>query len=300
MDESRGAEGKQGLNRLKALNKLNGYLTHLADLTSWFRRLNGLMIFCSFATLLLCGCAGPRPPASARPFVFHEDSFAFSNQLVWRYYTDPATGKTAHMNAETPPTYSRHCFVVVRSARQFFQFARFDPRQPVADEASCRRMVQHVISLDPRRDLSPEKKIVIPGYANLYAFSQAHEALLKDECGGAWQSYFQRGHWRMIFPFTPHHQQRAAEQLLKALKQNVPPLVHVVRFPQLSINHAILLFAAQATEKQIQFSAYDPNNPAAAIQLIFDRARRRFIFPATDYFPGGRVAVYQIYCAWDY
>src|SRR5439155_7163227 len=135
-------------------------------------RLIGLLIFCSLGALFLCGCACPRPPASARPFVFHEDSFAFSNQLVWRYYTDPATGKTAHMNAETPPTYSRHCFVVVRSARQFFQFARFDPRQPVADEASYRRMVQHVISLDPRRDLSPEQKIVIPGYANLYAFSQ--------------------------------------------------------------------------------------------------------------------------------
>src|SRR5438034_8391373 len=89
--------------------------------------------------LLCCGCASPTRWASPRPFVFHQDSFAYTNETVWEYHTDSATGKTTHTRRMPPPSYSRHCFVVSRSARQFFQHARFDARQPVADEKTYRR-----------------------------------------------------------------------------------------------------------------------------------------------------------------
>ena len=51
------------------------------------------------------------------------------------------------------------------------------------------------------------------GVADLRAFSQAHERLLKDECGSTLESYFQRGHWRMIMPFSRRNQQGFADKL---------------------------------------------------------------------------------------
>lgn len=254
-----------------------------------------------FAMLLatLCGCASRQPFVGARPFDFQEDSFAYANDLVWEYHFD-ANGKWVHQRREPQPDYTHHCFVVARSARQFFENARFDATQPVASEAIYRRLIRKVVSVDPSHPLPDSKKIVIPGYANLRDFSAAQEKLLKAECGGAWQSYFQRGHWRMIFPFSRAHQERTAEQLLADLGQNRPPVVHVVRFPQLTINHSVLLFGAKETEKEILFSVYDPNKPDSPKVLTFDRASRTFSFAGNDYWPGGRVDIYEIYRSWDY
>src|SRR6185437_8211993 len=232
-----------------------------------------------------------------RPFNFQTDSFAYSNRLVWEYHYD-AKGKWVHNRREPPADYTRHCFVVARSARQFFENARFDATQTVATEAVYRRLIRRVVSVDPSHPLPESKKIVIPGYANLKEFSTAQEKLLKAECGSWLQSYFQRGHWRMIFPFSRANQEKTAERLLADLKQNRPPVVHLVRFPQLTINHAVLLFDAKETKKEIIFSVYDPNKPEFPKTLHFDRVTRTFMYPANDYWPGGRLNVYEVYRSW--
>jgi hypothetical protein len=256
-------------------------------------------VFLAVSLLALCGCAGRRPFIGERPFDFQKDSFAYPNALVWDYHFD-ANGKWVHQRHEPPPDYTHHCFVVARSARQFFENARFEPALPPASEATYRRLIRRVVSVDPSRPLPDLKKVVIPGYANLRDFSAAQEKLLKAECGGAWQSYFQRGHWRMVFPFSRAHQERTAEQLLADLKENRPPVVHVVRFPQLTINHSVLLFDAKETNTQILFSVYDPNKPDSPKTLTYDRASRTFAFAGNDYWPGGRVDIYEIYRSWDY
>ena len=99
----------------------------------------------------------------------------------------------------------------------------------------------------------------------------------------------------MIWPFSRHDQERMAAELVNDLKQNRPPVVHLVRFPALTINHAVLLFDFSETEKEIRFAAYDPNSPETAATVTYDRARRTFTFPTNFYFPGGRVGVYEIY-----
>lgn len=246
--------------------------------------------------LVLSGCA-TSPPSVARnqrPFNFQKDTFAYANELVWEYRYDER-GKWISRPRRPKPDYTHHCFVVARSARQFFEHARFDPAQPVADAATYRRLVRRVISVSPRRVLPDPQRIVIPGYADLPAFSHAWEGLLKAECGGAWQSYFQRGHWRMIMPLSRHHQEKMALQLANDLKEDRPPVVHLVRFPQLTINHAVVLFDATEDDKKIRFAVYDPNKPEKPSVLTYDRVRRTFDFPANDYFPGGRVDVYEIY-----
>ena len=248
---------------------------------------------------LFCGCAGRREFVGSRGFDFQHDTFAFANDLVWEYHFDDK-GKWVHQRREPEPDYTHHCFVVARSARQFFQHARFDAGQPVADDATYKALIRTVVSIDPGRVLPDDRKIVIPGYADLRSFSLAKEPLLKSECGGAWQSYFQRGHWRMVFPFSRANQLATAERLLSDLRRNEPPVVHVVRFPQLTINHAVLLFDARETEKEIRFATYDPNKPDSPKTLVFDRETRTFNFAGNDYWPGGRVDVYEIYRNWRF
>ncbi|HEY2951939.1 MAG TPA: hypothetical protein VGK40_05110, partial [Verrucomicrobiae bacterium] len=205
---------------------------------------------CLAVGLILCGCANPRAPlfSSERHFTFDQDTFVFANELVWRYDTDPQTGETTHTRRDSTPNYTHRCFVVVRSARQFFQHARFDATLPKTDDATYRRLVRRVVSIGPSREMPANEKVVLPGYANLREFSQAHETLLKAECGGIWRSYLQRGHWRMIFPISRSHQDRMARQLADSLGRNRPPVVHLVRFPSLAIDHAALPFDVKETE----------------------------------------------------
>ena len=222
--------------------------------TNGGRKLGGLvpLIFCTLL-VLLCGCACHQQFVGTHPFDFQTDSFSYANDLVWDYHFD-ANGKWVHQRHEPTPDYTHHCFVVARSARQFFENARFDATKPVATVETYRRLIRHVVSVDPSRPLPESKKIVIPGYANLREFSAGQEQPLKEECGGAWQSYVQRGHWRMVFPFSRTHQDHTAEELVADLKQNRPPVVHVVRFPQLTINHAVLLFDAKRAPTRKSFS----------------------------------------------
>lgn len=252
--------------------------------------------------LVLCGCAcsSSKEASFTRPFIFGEDTFAYRNDLVWVYYRDPVSGEFRHKNREPKPDYTHHCFPVARSARQFFQHARFDPAQPVADEATYRKLIGRVVSTSPRTLLPEGERIIIPGYKNLFAFSRAQERLLKEECGGAWQSYFQRGHWRMIFPFSGRSQVKMVEQLRESIRRNRPPVVHIARFPSLTINHALVLFGESETEGEVEFAVYDPYDPTKPSVLTFKKAERQFYYPANDYFVGGKADVYEIYCSWKY
>jgi hypothetical protein len=273
-------------------SKLTGLFPFLGNSRPWAK-------LALLVSLLFSGCASPsQRPAGDRPFVFRQDSLSFSNELVWSYSFDPVTDKASHTPRQPPPSYSHHCFVVARSAKQFFNHARFAPDLPVADQATYRKLVREIVSTSPAVVLP--QKIIIPGFANLYTFSQVHGDLLKQECGGAWRSYLQRGHWRMIWPFSRDEQRKMAEQLVADLRRNDPPVVHVVRFPQLKINHALVLFAVRETAEKFEFATYDPNIAEGSTVLTFDRNTRTFRFPRNDYFVGGKVDIYEIYHRWNY
>jgi hypothetical protein len=266
---------------------------------NWWRRSTARLFLVGL--LALTGCAGStRKTTCERPFVFGEDTLAYRNDLVWVYYRDAASGEFKHRNRESRPDYTHHCFVVARSVRQFFQHARFDPSLPPADEATYRKLIRQVVTTSPRRELPPEKRIVLPGYTNLFQFSQAHAAELKAESGGAWQSYFQRGHWRMVLPFSRSHQAAQVTQWLDSIRRQRPPVVHLVRFPQLTINHSVLLFDARETETEVRFSTYDPYFSSHPVELVYHRIERRFYFDGNDYFVGGWVNGYEVYSSWNY
>ena len=237
------------------------------------------------------------PPQIERRFVFEKDTFSFPNELLWDYHFDDSH-KWVSTRKDPAPDYWLHCFVVARSARQFFYNARFDPEKAKADDKTYRNLIHRVVSSGTSHPLPERKKVVIPGYRDLRTFSAEHEADLKAECGGAWQSYLQRGHWRMVFPFSHRHQTRMALRLLEEVQRGKPPVVHLVRFPTLAINHAVVIFDVREKNGFTVFSVYDPNDPSKPTTLTFDPARRVFSLPQNHYFPGGKVDVYEIYRNW--
>jgi hypothetical protein len=246
--------------------------------------------------LTLGGCAdlGFDGATFERPFRFEQDSFAFANELVWSYDFD-ADGTRRASQRSPGPEYTHRCFVLARSARQFFQHARFDPSLAPPDETSLRALVRRVVRTSPRRRLEGGERIVVPGFASLRELSRAHEALLKEELGGATWSYTERGNWRMVIPFSRRHQADTARRLAAALDQHRPPIVHLVRFPHITINHAMLLYAYVETPGAVRFAAYDPNQPGEPATLVYEHASRTFRLDRNPYFGGGRVDVYEIY-----
>lgn len=245
----------------------------------------------------LSSCAGPAPTlvsANDRPFDFTRDTFAFVNELEWNYRLDPASGAMEYDGPNRSAVYTTHCFVLARSARQFFQFARFDPGQPRSDDADYRRRVRAVIDRDPS-ETEDGDRIVIPGFASLRDFSRDREALLKQELGGWRDSYFQRGNWRMILPFRRSEREASAVELAREIAVHRPPVVHVADFPTLMINHALLLYAVEESPAEIRFEVYDPNTAAGPVFLTYARADGHFLLERTHYFGGGKVDVYEVY-----
>jgi hypothetical protein len=233
-----------------------------------------------------------------RRFEFGRDTFAFANELVWEYRPEGATGKMNFRPREPKPDYAHRCFVLTRAARQFLFHARFDPGQGIADESTYRRLVRDVISRNPRKPCDAVSRIVVPGYASLHEFSAAREALLKSECGGAWRSYFLRSHWRMVMPISRAHQERTAAGLAAEIQKGLSPIVHLVTFPSLTINHGMILFAAAETGPGWEFTAYDPNDPARPARLSFDRTAKTFSLPPNRYWAGGGLNVIAICRCW--
>jgi len=244
---------------------------------------------------LAVGCTlRAAPPEHRRePFRFPADAFAFANQTIWEYEIRPGAADVRWYEREPRPDFALRCGTMVRVARQFYDHARFDPRQAVADPATYERLVREVIRRDPRRPSG--EPVVVPGYADFRRFSAAHEPLLKRAMAGPWQSYLQRGNWRMIFPFTGRQQQGVADELVAALAAGRPPIVHVLRYPKLTINHMLLVFAADETPADIRFHAYDPNDADHPVTLTYERAAHGFVFARTPYFPGGPVKAYEVY-----
>ena len=228
-------------------------------------------------------------------FQFERDTFAYANELVWEYRLNPEAGTMTTLRNNPPPAYAHRCFVMVRCVRQFLYHARFDAALPVADAQAYRRRIREVVSRSPRRPSPEAERIVIPGYDDLRSFSEAQEELLKAECGGAWQSYFVRSHWRMVFPVLRWHQERTARRLIRRLATQTPAIIHVFRFPRVTINHGLVLYDLADTRSTLRFAAYDPNVPEHPAELSYHRADRTFVLPRNHYWPGGRVEVVEIY-----
>jgi hypothetical protein len=251
------------------------------------------LLFFGAGLFLWTGCATcERGPA--RKFEVGRDAFAFTNELKWVYAAD-AQGEMQGKERETPPDYIHHCFPMVRAAREFFYHADFEPQNERADASAYKKLVEQVVGRDSRCPADAENKVHIPGFANLREFSMAYPALLQKGCGRQRDSYFQRGNWRMVFPFSRGGQEKIARGLEGKLRSGLLPVIHITNFPKHTINHAVLVFDVEEMGEGLSFSGYDPNNPSRPAKLIYNRGNKSFEFEQNEYFAGGRVNVYEVY-----
>lgn len=102
----------------------------------------------------------------------------------------------------------------------------------------------------------------------------------------------------MIFPISRAHQGRLAARLRAEIKEGISPIIHLVKFPSLTINHGMILFGVTETGSGLEFPAYDPNDPAQPAQLMFDRTGKTFSLPSNRYWAGGGLNVIEIYRSW--
>jgi hypothetical protein len=237
---------------------------------------------------------------SVRAFEFERDTFAYPHELVWKYHFHPGTGTMTVCKAEPTPTYYHRCFVMVRATRQFFYHARFDPNSPCADTNTYRKLIRQIVRRNVRQRCPETERIVISGFDGLRAFSRAYEPLLKALCGAPWESYFLRSHWRMIFPVPAWYREMMARKLKASLPKRGLTLVHLFRFPHITINHGIALYGFTESAAAIEFDAYDSNIPEHPVKLIYEKQRHQFTFAANRYWGGGPLKVMEIYADWPY
>src|SRR3990172_1202977 len=129
-----------------------------------------------------------------------------------------------------------------RAARQFFYSARFAPDVPAVSDVEYRALIRAVLQSNPRSKAPSAHPVVIPGYPDLRSFSRDQERALKQELGGRLAAYVQRGNWRIVYPFAPRQQRATARDLIQDLRRGHPPIVHLVNFPKIDINHALMVF----------------------------------------------------------
>lgn len=104
----------------------------------------------------------------------------------------------------------------------------------------------------------------------------------------------------MIFPVPVWYRKMMVKKLKASLPRRGLTLVHLFRFPKITINHGIALFGFTESDRAVEFDAYDPNIPEHPIKLIYEKDSNQFTLAANRYWGGGALKVYEIYADWPY
>jgi hypothetical protein len=237
---------------------------------------------------------------AADNFHFDRDTLAFANSTVFEYHQ----GRIARLHHSVPerektPRYTRRCFTMCRTVIQFQKFARFDPHAVPVDDNGLAQRVRSVTKHPVWRSAFPtEKRIVIPGYANLRELSQKRGWVLQKNIGLGWPTYARVGNFRMFYNHSKSYQKRAHEQLNAALARHELFVAYLSDFPILHINHAVLIYQRKpslANDPVDRYNCYDPNHPDGPRELVWLPDKRVFNFEKDEEFTGGYTRVYQVY-----
>ena len=177
-----------------------------------------------------------------------------------------------------PDIYCNRCFLMARAVGQFRCFARFEPAGPRLEPAEYAARAWRVVRRAAwRAPLPAARRVVIPGYASLHAFSAAEEAAVKAGLRGRFWTLVHPTNWRMTFPSLPGQQERVARETVAELRAGRPVQLFVTDFPRIELNHSVLAFDYRTSGPDtVDFVVYDPNDPAAPGIVRFDRRDERF------------------------
>lgn len=252
----------------------------------------GVFVITVLLLLHAAGCAH-RPPSTKAPRVFrHEtDTFSFANQTVWKYEDGSPVRRTT-ADWSSGERYSHHCFVMSRAALEFWKFARFDPALPQPTELALSKLIDEVVQHRVVRPPLPlEDRVVIPGFTGLRELSEKHQKLLQERIGKSWITYIRLGNFFIVMPPGRSHQVRAEKFISNSLAQDTPVALWMYNFPNVNMNHCVVVCARRSEGSRTLFAVYDPNYDDGPRTLTFDAATREFMMEKTFYFPGGLVHV---------
>jgi hypothetical protein len=195
--------------------------------------------------------------------------------------------------------FANYCLLMARAATQFFRAARFDPAGPTLAPEDYAARVREVLATDPwAPPRPPGARVAFPGYADLHAFSRAHEALLKAALGRSWPSMAHWRNWRVAVALSGDHQEGVARELVGEAAAGRPAPVMLTNYPEPDLlNHAVLVYGARPRPGRVEFLAYDPNDPGAPLSVHFEAATRAFWVGPLPYAPPGRVRAFRLYAS---
>src|SRR5437588_498123 len=212
-----------------------------------------------------------RPVAASVPaFSFADDTFAFRNDI------------RAH-HADTDDLYANYCFVLARGMRQFHQFARFEPAAPRVDADEYTRRVRAVTSHAAwAPPLPPAERVVIPGFANLRAFSAAEEAAVKAGLGSRFWTFVHWTNWRVTMPVPDGHQAVVLDEVLAELAAGRLVQLLVTNWPKQELNHTVVAYGYRGVDDgvaAVRAPACGGGAGGHRLAAVPGRARRRATQP---------------------
>jgi hypothetical protein len=228
-----------------------------------------------------------RPAASSVPaFSFADDTFAFANMIRAR-------------NPHATDLYANYCFVLARAVRQFHQFARFDPAAPRADADEYTRRVRAVASHPPwEPSLPAAERVVIPGFANLRAFSSGEEAAVKAGLGPRFWTLVHWTNWRVSMPVPDGHQEAVLDEVIDELAAGRLVQLLITNWPKQELSHTVIAYAYRPVAAGVEVIVWDPNNPTAPGAVLFDTHRERFVASHVYDTRVGPIRVFRMYYSW--
>ena len=245
--------------------------------------------------LVTAACAHARSsdPAAARPgaasvpaFTFADDTFAFANAIAAR-----------HPDADD--LYAHYCFVLARAVRQFHQFARFDASAPRVAPDEYARRVRAVASHAPwQAPLPAAERVVIPGFANLRAFSAAEEAAVKAGLGSPFWTWVHWTNWRVTMPVPDGHQAAVLDEVIGELAAGRLVQLLVTNWPKQELSHTVVAYGYRGVDDGVELTVWDPNDPAGPGSVLFDRQHQRFVASQVYDTRVGPIRVFRMYYSW--
>src|SRR5262252_10259934 len=96
----------------------------------------GSIRFCGWITAIFLALSSAHAGSSAG-FDFHRDTLSFANWTVFTY----ENGHIVSHKNQFGHHYSRRCFVMTRTAAQFYKFASFEPSAAKLDNNELRKRI---------------------------------------------------------------------------------------------------------------------------------------------------------------
>src|SRR5262249_29703422 len=243
--------------------------------------------------LVTAACAHAPVPPTARPaatsvpaFSFADDTLAFATMLRAR-------------NPHTPDLYANYCFVLARAVRQFHQFARFDPTAPRADADEYTRRVRAVASHAPWEPSLPSaERVVIPGFANLRAFSAAEEAAVKAGLGPRFWTLVHWTNWRGGSAVAGGHHEAGLDEGVRDGAAGRLVQLLITNWPKQELSHTVIVYSYRPVAAGVELIVWDPNDPTAPGAVLFDARHEGFVAGHVYDTSVGPIRVFRMYYSW--